>query len=136
MKKDDAATEKKPLSEEMRWKLLRKKVLSEWRVGEDRGNLQKFTRTAGEMVPVILKKYGIDQRMSSERLEEAWCGIVGDFIAQHSRPARLERRVLWVAVSQSAVKYTLERELKASLLKKLKDEFGEDTINGVRFIAG
>ena len=136
MKNDEPETEKKPLTEEMRWKLLRRRALAEWRVGEDRGNLQKFTRSAAEMVPGILKKYGIDQRMASERLEEAWCGIVGDFIAQHSRPTKLERRILWVAVSQSAVKYTLERELKVSLLKKLKAEFGEATINGVRFVAG
>jgi hypothetical protein len=126
----------KTVTEEMRWKLLRKRVLAEWRCGESRGDLQKFTRTAAEMVPGILKKYGIDQRMASERLESAWVGLVGDFIAQHSRPMKLERRVLWVAVSQSAVKYTLERELKPALIKKLKAEFGETVINGVRFVAG
>ena len=84
----------------------------------------------------MLRKLGVADRLAEEKLAGAWKKLVGEFIAQHSRPVKLERRTLIVAVSQPAVMYTLERDLKRQVVAKLKDELGESVVKTVRFVAG
>lgn len=115
---------------------MRKRVLAEWRGLWTPRDTSSYTRTTEELVPALLKKLGVADRLVEERLAGAWRRLVGEFIAQHSRPVKLERRTLIVAVSQPTVMYTLERDLKRQVLAKLKEELGESALRAVRFVAG
>ena len=122
--------------EENERKAMRKRVLAEWRGVWAPRDTSSYTRTTGELVPVLMKKLGVADRLAEEKLAGAWRKLVGEFIAQHSRPVKLERRTLIVAVSQPAVMYTLERDLKRQVVAKLKKELGESVLRAVRFVAG
>lgn len=124
------------VKEEKERKAMRRRVLAEWRGMWAPRDTSSYSRTTAEIVPALMKKLGVADRLAEERLAGTWSKLVGDFIAQHSRPVKLERRILIVAVSQPAVMYTLERDLKRQVLVKLKEELGESALRSVRFVAG
>lgn len=87
-----------------------------------------------EVLGKLLPKLGIENRIKEGDILHAWVGIVGDFIAQHSQPERLEKGVLYVRVIQSSVRYELDRVWKPEIIRKLRERFGEKTIREVKFI--
>jgi len=111
-------------------------VLQEWRLLREPRDTSQHQRTTAEIVPVLIKKFGVAERFAEEKISAAWKDLVGDFINRHSRPVKLERKVLTIAVLQPTVLYTLERDLKPDLLRKLKAHFGDRTVTGVRFTHG
>lgn len=78
---------------------------------------------------------GLADRVAEEEVLSAWNELVGAFVAEHSKPIRLDRRTLYVQVLQPAIHYTLERQ-KANLLQKLQTRFGARTIRQLRFRVG
>jgi len=76
---------------------------------------------------------GLGERLREQEVQEAWAGIVGDFLARHSRPASLNHGVLIVQVLQPSVHYELERVWKSEVLQKLKSKFGPRAIREIRF---
>ena len=78
---------------------------------------------------------GLADRVAEEEVLSAWNELVGPFVAEHSKPIRLDRKTLYVQVLQSAIHYTLERQ-KADLLKKLQTRFGARTVRDLRFRVG
>ena len=65
-------------------------------------------------------------------VKAAWEEAVGDFVARHSQPVGVNRKVLLVQVLQPAVHYTLER-MKGQILERLQARFGKDHIRDIRF---
>ncbi len=122
-------------SELERWKM-RKRTVFEWRRFWEPRDTSRYTKTSAELVPALLGKLGLNDRLNEDRIVAAWAGLVGPFIARHSRPMKLERRTLVVGVLQPAILYTLDRELKGEVLAKLQAEFGKDVIRGIRFQHG
>ena len=80
-------------------------------------------------------KAGLADRVAEEEVLSAWNDLVGAFVAEHSQPIRLDRKILYVQVLQSAIHYTLERQ-KADLLQKLQTRFGARTVRQLRFRVG
>lgn len=78
---------------------------------------------------------GLGERFAEEEILSAWSDVVGEFVASHSRPTKLDRRVLYVQVLQSAIHYTLERS-KADLLQKMQARFGASAVRQLRFLIG
>ena len=91
---------------------------------------------AGELLPALMQKLGLRERLHENEVMEAWAGIVGDFIAAHSAPTALREGVLYVRVLQPALHYELEQISKATILRKLKQRFGARTIRDIRFRLG
>ncbi|MFV1995671.1 MAG: DciA family protein, partial [Verrucomicrobiales bacterium] len=54
----------------------------------------------------------------------------------HSRPLKVQRRVLFVQVLQPTLHYEFERTLKKQLLEKIKQRFGSSRITDIRFTLG
>ena len=116
---------------------LRAAVLAEWRGLPERKLQADRWQSPVELMPKLMQRLGLRERLRETEVIEAWSKIVGDFIAAHSTPVALRDRILYVRVLQPALHYELEQICKPSeILRKLKVRFGGKTIRDVRFRVG
>ena len=115
---------------------LRAAVIAEWRgLPEPKLRPDKWKLPA-ELVPQLVQKLGLSERLHEEEVAGAWKSIVGDFIAAHSAPVALREGVLLVRVLQPSLHYQFERISKPEILRKLKQRFGGRVIRDVKFRVG
>ena len=115
---------------------LRATVIAEWRgLPEKKTRPDRFQGTA-ELLPKIMQRLGLRERLHETEVIDAWSKIVGEFIAAHSAPVALREGVLYVRVLQPALHYELEQVSKCEILRKLKQRFGGKTIRDIRFRVG
>ena len=115
---------------------LRGAAIAEWR-GLPETKLQPDRwQSPGQLMPKLMQRLGLRERLRETEVIEAWSRIVGDFIAAHSAPVALREGVLYVRVLQPALHYELEQVSKTEILRKLKQRFGGKTIRDVRFRVG
>jgi predicted nucleic acid-binding Zn ribbon protein len=115
---------------------LRDLVIREWRGLPEPKIRPDRWKAAAELLPALMQKLGLRERLHENEVLEAWASIVGDFIAVHSAPVALRDGVLYVRVLQPALHYELEQISKRDILGKLKHRFGTRTIRDVRFRVG
>jgi predicted nucleic acid-binding Zn ribbon protein len=115
---------------------LRAAVLREWRGLPEPIAPPDRCKATAELMPALMKKLGLKERLRETEVIGAWHSIVGDFLAAHSAPATLRDGVLYVRVLQPALHYELERIAKPKILAKLKQRFGTKTIRDLRFRIG
>ena len=89
--------------------------------------------TPGVLLPKLMQKLGLKERLRESEMIDAWSSIVGEFIAAQSAPVALRDGVLYVRVLQPSLYYELERIAKLEILRKLKQRFGSKTIRDIRF---
>ena len=117
-------------------KTLRATIIAEWRgLPEKKIRPDRFQGTA-ELLPKIMQRLGLRERLHETEVIDAWSKIVGDFIAAHTAPVALREGVLYVRVLQPALHYELEQVSKIDILRKLKQRFGSKTIRDIRFRLG
>ena len=115
---------------------LRAAVIAEWRgLPQKKIRRDRFQGTA-ELLPKIMQRLGLRERLHETEVIDAWSKIVGDFIAAHSAPVALREGVLYVRVLQPALHYELEQISRSEILRKLKKRFGGKTIRDIRFRVG
>ena len=115
---------------------LRAAVIAEWRgLPQKKARPDRFQGTA-ELLPKIMQRLGLRERLHETEVIDAWSKIVGEFIAAHSAPVALREGVLYVRVLQPALHYELEQVSKIDILRKLKKRFGGKTIRDIRFRVG
>jgi predicted nucleic acid-binding Zn ribbon protein len=115
---------------------LRAAVLTEWRGLPARKLRPDRWQSPSELMPKLMQRLGLRERLRETEVIEAWSKIVGDFISAHSAPVALREGVLYVRVLQPALHYELEQISKSEILRKLKQRFGSKTIRDVRFRVG
>lgn len=115
---------------------LRRRILGDWRGCEQPRDLRRHERMAADLVRHVLARAGLGNRIMEEEMAKEWAGMVGEFLARHSRPVALRNGVLQVAVMQSAVRYDLERNLKRDVLAKLQKRYGPGVVKDLRFTPG
>src|SRR5262249_2330210 len=115
---------------------LRSAVVAEWRGLPERKARPDRWQSPAELVPKLMHRLGLRERLRETEVIDAWSKIVGDFIAAHSAPVALREGVLYVRVLQPALHYELEQISKSAILRKLKQRFGGKTIRDVRFRVG
>jgi predicted nucleic acid-binding Zn ribbon protein len=89
-----------------------------------------------DLLPKVMQKLGLKERLQESEVLGAWKLLVGDFIAAHSCPVALRDGILYVHVLQPALHYELERITKPQILRKLKQRFGGRVIRDLRFRLG
>ncbi len=99
---------------------IRATVIAEWRGLPERPFPRDTARAVGEVVVKLMVNLGLAERLREEEVTRAWRELVGDFVADHSAPQRLQNGVLTVRVLQPTVHYELDRVFKPQLLAKLK----------------
>jgi predicted nucleic acid-binding Zn ribbon protein len=115
---------------------LRAAVIAEWRGLPERKARTDRWQLPAELVPKLMQRLGLRERLREAEAMDAWGKIVGEFIAAHSTPVALREGVLYVRVLQPALHYELEQISKPEILRKLKQRFGGKTIRDVRFRVG
>src|SRR5262252_4718326 len=115
---------------------LRAAVIAEWRGLPERKPRPDRWQSPVDVLPKLLQRLGLRERLHETEVIEAWSKIVGDFIAAHSAPVALREGVLYVRVLQPALHYELEQISKPEILRKLKQRFGGKTIRDLRFRIG
>ena len=115
---------------------LRATAIAEWRgLPEPKTRPDRF-QSAGDLLPKLMQRLGLRERLHETEVIDAWSKIVGDFIAAHSAPVALREGILYVRVLQPALHYELEQISKPEILRKLKKRFGGKTIRDIRFRVG
>jgi predicted nucleic acid-binding Zn ribbon protein len=115
---------------------LRAAVIAEWRGLSERKTRPDRWQSPADLVPKLMQRLGLRERLHETEVIEAWSKIVGEFIAAHSAPVALREGILYVRVLQPALHYELEQISKIEILRKLKKRFGGKTIRDVRFRVG
>ena len=112
-------------------KSLRKFVVEEWRLLPEKTDGRPLVAVS-DAIHTLVAKLGLRERIRESDILDAWRGIVGDFLAEHSRPSRLVNGVLHVEVMQPSVRYELSRTWKPIILEKLQQKFGKTAVKDVR----
>ena len=115
---------------------LRAHVIAEWRGLPERFSRPDRWQAPVDVLPKLMQRLGLKERLHETEVMEAWGKIVGDFIAAHSAPVALREGVLYVRVLQPALHYELEQVSKIDILRKLKQRFGGKVIRDIRFRVG
>jgi predicted nucleic acid-binding Zn ribbon protein len=115
---------------------LRAAVIAEWRGLPERRMRAHRWQSPAELVPKLMQRLGLRDRLYETEVIDAWSKIVGEFIAAHSTPFALRDGILYVRVLQPALHYELEQVSKIDILRNLKKRFGAKTIRDVRFRVG
>src|SRR3989441_12814344 len=115
---------------------LRAAVIAEWRGLPERKMRPDRWQLPAELVPKMMQRLGLRERLHETEVIDTWSKIVGEFIAAHSAPFALRDGILYVRVLQPALHYELEQVSKTEILRKLKQRFGGKTIRDVRFRVG
>jgi predicted nucleic acid-binding Zn ribbon protein len=115
---------------------LRAKIMAEWRGLPEKTIASNRWAAPAEILPSLMQRLGLRERLQETEIVEAWSKIVGEFIAAHSTPVALREGVLYVRVLQPALHYELEQISKIEILRKLKQRFGGKIIRDVRFRVG
>jgi predicted nucleic acid-binding Zn ribbon protein len=115
---------------------LRAAAIAEWRGLPEKPPVREHWQAASDLLPKLMQRLGLKERLHETEVIDAWAKIVGDFIAAHSAPVALREGILYVRVLQPALHYELEQVSKIDLLRKLKQRFGGKIIRDVRFRVG
>ena len=115
---------------------LRAAVIAEWRGLPEKKMRADRWQSPADVVPKLMQRLGLRERLHETEVIDAWSKIVGEFIAAHSAPTALREGVLYVRVLQPALHYELEQISKLEILRKLKKRFGGKTIRDIRFRVG
>ena len=115
---------------------LRAAVIAEWRGLPQKKSARDRWQLPAELMPKLMQRLGLRERLRETEVIDAWSKIVGDFIAAHSTPVALREGILYVRVLQPALHYELEQISKTEILRKLRQRFGAKTIRDVRFRVG
>ena len=115
---------------------LRATVIAEWRGLPERKMRADRWQAPADVLPKLMQRLGLRERLHEAEVIDAWSKIVGEFIAAHSAPVALREGILYIRVLQPALHYELEQVSKIEILRKLKKRFGGKTIRDVRFRVG
>lgn len=116
-----------------------KKDLARWQVERERFQLPDHRPpapyrvfTPEQVLPSVMKKIGLEQPMWEQVLSREWETLVGEQVARHTRPGRLQHGILYVYVANSVWLAELRRFAEKALLERLQDKFGRTRIKGIR----
>jgi predicted nucleic acid-binding Zn ribbon protein len=114
----------------------RAQIFREWRGLPERPSKPDRLTTAADAIGKVMASLGLGARLKQEEVFGAWREIVGEFIASHAAPQRLDKGVLIVQVLQPTMHYELDRVWKPQILQKMKDRFGPRTVREIKFRIG
>ena len=88
-----------------------------------------------DLLGQLMSRKGFAQQESTNDLSEVWNSLVGDRLKDKTRVGLLQRNVLEVYVSSSAVNQQLTFK-KAQLVKQLQKQLPKENIKDIRFKIG
>jgi predicted nucleic acid-binding Zn ribbon protein len=92
---------------------------------------RKFTKV-GELLPSILSKLGLEQRIKEQRVLALWPVVVGEELASRTRAIKIDHGVLYVRVDHGAWMQELHF-IENDLLRRLRARAPGVKLTGIRF---
>ena len=116
---------------------LRHRVLREWRplFSADEVSARSASCT-DKLVPLVMKRLGLEQRLQQSQVFYLWPSIVGNDIARHAQPVSLRNRTLIVAVDHPVWLQELSRYHKPLILQRVQERVGPKTVRDIVFRIG
>src|ERR1043165_3520266 len=115
---------------------LRAAVIQEWRGLPEKQQRADKWESPGVLLPKLMQKLGLKERLRESEVIDAWSSIVGEFMAAHSARVALREGALYVRVLQPSLHYELDPDAKTEILRKLKQPFGIKAVRDLRFRLG
>ncbi len=88
-----------------------------------------------QVLEEILRSYGLQERIHEYRVFREWPAAVGEQVARHAWPARLQGKTLHVVVDSSPWMQELSL-LKTDILDRLNARMGRKLLTNLRFRVG
>ncbi len=117
----------------------RERALAQWR-GIDLVPLERAravrTRTAGDVMPGVLKDMRLDRRRAEAEVVKVWNNLIDPRLVAHAQPAGLNKGTLFVTVDSSVWLDEIVRYRRREILDRLQHSFGRDLITRISFRLG
>ena len=110
-------------------------VISEWRGLPEPPPKPDRQKPVADVLDAVMRKLGLGERLKQDQVLAAWRELVGDFIAGHAAPQRLDKGTLYIRVLESTMHYELDRVWKPQILARFRERFGKG-IREIRFQLG
>jgi len=114
----------------------RQRALAAWR-GVDLSPAETArrdrTRSAGTVLPNVLKDLRIDVRRSEAEIVKVWNHLLDPNIVAHAQPVGLRNGTLFVNVDSSVWLAEIVRYRRREILDRLQHSFGRDVIARISF---
>ena len=94
---------------------------------------RKFTKL-GDLLPPVLKRFGLDQRFKEQQVLTLWPTVVGEELSARTKATKIDRGVLFVHVEHGAWLQELHF-IEKDLIVKLRELVPGVTITKIRFSA-
>jgi predicted nucleic acid-binding Zn ribbon protein len=114
---------------------LRARVLREWQPFGVNPNIPTGN-PASQLVPQVMKKLGLEQRLQQSQVFFLWSEIVGSDIARHAQPISLRNGLLVVTVNHPIWLQELSRFHKVLMLQKVQGRIGKTAVRDICFRIG
>jgi len=83
------------------------------------------------ILPDIIREFNLEKSFTLEMLQSKWCSIVGDIISTHSKPDRIYKKILFVAVDHAVFGNEIAL-MKDTVIKKINIEFPYQAIRDIK----
>ena len=115
--------------------ILRQKLIDEWR-GLQAPEQTRSPKDISDVVSVALKSLGVSKLLSEDDVVKAWNQIMPTVITENTRPTGYRNGMIEVSVLQPSIHYTLDRQMKPEIVKKLQSLLGREKVKGIIFRVG
>ncbi|WP_293792278.1 DciA family protein [uncultured Corynebacterium sp.] len=89
----------------------------------------------GSLIGLEIKRQGWQQRVSVARIMNAWPELVGDKIAEHTRPVRYEEDSQVLVIECDSTPWTTQlRYMQTVILQAIAKRAGEDVVAQLRIV--
>ncbi len=95
----------------------------------------RLMRRVADLVSAVLRQAGLKPANDNWRVAEAWVRTVGDRVARHAEPLRLEGTELVVAVDDAVWRQELAL-LAPEIVARLNAEIGNEIVRRLRLVSG
>ena len=91
------------------------------------------TRSAGNLMPALLKRLGLDQRRREAEVAKVWKNLIDPSVTAHAQPAGIRKGTLFVDVDSNVWLSEIVRYRRQEILQRLQHAFGKEFIARISF---
>ena len=117
----------------------RRQVLKEWHrldVGGLEAPWKDTSRPTHELIPVVLNRLNLDQRLAESQILQLWDRVLDQTITAHAKPVGLRRGTLFITVDSNTWLSELVRYRYDDMLEKIQLSVGKDKVERLSLRVG
>jgi predicted nucleic acid-binding Zn ribbon protein len=114
----------------------RARTLSEWRRVDLRPveiAARSAARTAGELMPQVLARLRLEQRVAESQIQAVWKKTIDPTITEHAQPAGLAKGTLFVNVDSNVWLSEIVRYRRHEILERIQLVVGKAMVQRISF---